>query len=104
MTVTALGHVMDIAPDRPATFITTPEDALRILWFNGNRRLAAQLMATVHTIRTEEPFLEPYLTHPSIITGLADGRCTPRALHRWLEELEIVDTGDDTADVDACFP
>ena len=57
-------------------------------------------MANVHEVRMEQPFLEPYFTHPSIITGIADGRCSPPTLLRWLEELEITETSTAAEDND----
>ena len=101
MTAVALGHVMDISEDRPASFIATAEDAVRILWQNGSGRLSAALMATVHEVRMRRPALAPYLSHPIIIRGIADGRCSPPTLLRWLEELEITSADEDVEIIDA---
>ena len=105
MTTVALGHVMDISATRPAAFITTAEDAASILATDGCPKTAAGIQQTLRHIRANRPTLVPYLTHPSIILGIARGRCGPTTLIRWLEELEAVDVGDDeTIDSDDCFP
>ena len=93
MTTIALGHVMDITEKRPAAFINTAEDAAAILFADSNKAtaLAIAVRRTLRDIRTTRPTLTPYLTHPSIIMGIAQGRCDPPTLLRWLEELEAVD-------------
>ena len=105
MTTVALGHVMDITENRPASFITTAEDAAGILYADGCQETAIGIHRMLRHIRANRPTLAPYLTHPNIIVGIANGRCGPTTLIRWLEELEATDVGDDdTADVDDCFP
>ena len=101
MTTVALGHVMDITEKRPASFITTAEDAAGILYADGCPETATAIHRALRHIRADRPTLVPYLTHPSIIVGIANGRCPPATLIRWLEELEAVDVDDDTDD---CFP
>ena len=99
MTTIALGHVMDITEKRPASFITTAEDAAAILFADSNKAtaLAIAVRRALRDIRANQPTLAPYLTHPSIILGIANGRCDPLTLLRWLEELEITDTSTDPA-------
>ncbi len=105
MTTVALGHVMDISATRPAAFVTTAEDAAAILATDGCPKTAAGIQQTLLEIRAHRPTLVPYLTHPSIILGIARGRCAPTTLIRWLEELEAADDyQDETPDVDDCFP
>ena len=106
MTTIALGHVMDITEKRPASFITTAEDAAAILFADSNKAtaLAIAVRRALRDIRHNRPHLAPYLSHPSIIVGIANGRCDPPTLLRWLEELETVDGDDETTDVDDCFP
>ena len=91
MTTIALGHVMDITEKRPASFITTAEDAAKILYGDGCPRTATGIQNALRDIRANRPTLVPYLTHPSIILGIARGRCGPTTLIRWLEELEDAD-------------
>ena len=98
MTTVALGHVMDITEKRPASFITTAEDAAGILYADGCPETATAIHRTLRDIRANRPTLVPYLTHPNIILGIANGRCVPTTLIRWLEELEDADVGDDPAD------
>lgn len=98
MTTVALGHVMDITEKRPASFITTAEDAAGILYADGCPETATAIHRALRDIRANRPTLVPYLTHPNIILGIANGRCGPTTLVRWLEELEDADVGDDTAD------
>ena len=107
MTTVALGHVMDITEKRPASFITTAEEAAGILYADGCPETATAIHRALRHIRAARPPLAPYLTHPSIILGIANGRCGATTLIRWLEELE--DADDDTADtelvdLDDCFP
>ena len=105
MTTVALGHVMDITANRPAAFITTAEEAAGILYADGCPETATAIHRALRHIRADRPTLVPYLTHPNIIVGIANGRCGPTTLIRWLEELEYADAGDDeTVDVDDCFP
>ena len=91
MTTLALGHVMDITEKRPASFITTAEDAADILNADGCPKTAAGIQNALRDIRANRKTLVPYLTHPSIILGIARGRCGPNTLIRWLEELEDAD-------------
>jgi hypothetical protein len=96
---------MDITEKRPASFITTAEEAAGILYADGCPETATAIHRALRHIRANLPTLAPYLTHPNIIVGIANGRCAPATLIRWLEELENADTGDDdTGDVDDCFP
>jgi hypothetical protein len=105
MTTVALGHVMDITEKRPAAFITTAEEAAGILYADGCPETATAIHRALRHIRANRPTLAPYLTHPNIIVGIANGRCGPTTLIRWLEELEYADAGDDDpVDVDDCFP
>jgi hypothetical protein len=95
MTLNAYGHVLDIDATRPTTLISTPEDACDILAANHRPKRAAALRSTLRHVRAKLPHLTPYLTHPDILTGIADGRCCcPASLLRWLDELENIDTGD----------
>ena len=91
MTTIALGHVMDITEKRPASFITTAEDAADILNADGCPKTATGIQNALRDIRASRPTLVPYLTHPSIILGIARGRCGPTTLIRWLEELDDAD-------------
>ena len=93
MTTIALGHVMDITEKRPASFINTAEDAAAILFADSNKAtaLAIAVRRAVRDIRATRPHLAPYLSHPSIIMGIANGRCDPATMLRWLEELEAID-------------
>jgi hypothetical protein len=105
MTTVALGHVIDITEKRPASFITTAEEAAGILYADGCPETATAIHRALRHIRADRPTLVPYLTHPNIIVGIANGRCNAATLIRWLEELEYADVGDDeTGDVDDCFP
>ena len=106
MTTVALGHVMDITDKRPASFITTAEEAAAILFADSNKAtaLAIAVRRALRDIRHNRPHLAPYLSHPNIIVGIANGRCDPPTLLRWLEELETVDGDDETTDIDDCFP
>ena len=93
MTTIALGHVMDITEKRPASFINTAEDAAAILFADSNKAtaLAIAVRRALRDIRATRPTLAHYLKHPSIILGIAQGRCDPPTLLRWLEELEAID-------------
>ena len=97
MTAVALGHVMDISEKRPASFIHTAEEAAAILYADSNRAtaLAIAMRRAVRDIRATRPRLAPYLSHPNILVGIANGRCDPPTLLRWLEELEITETSID---------
>ena len=95
MTTVALGHVMDISATRPASFISTPEEACDILAANNYPKKASALRSTLRHIRAKLPHLTPYLTHPDILVGIANARCCcPATLLRWLDELENIDTGE----------
>ena len=84
MTTIALGHVMDITEKLPATFINTAEDAAAILFADSNKAtaLAIAVRRALRDIRATRPTLTPYLKHPSIIIGIAQGRCDPPTLLR----------------------
>ena len=75
---------MDISATRPAAFVTTAEDAASILATDGCPKTAAGIQQTLREIRARRPTLVPYLTHPNIILGIANGRCGPTTLVRWL--------------------
>lgn len=94
MTLNAYGHVLDIDATRPTSIISTAEDACNIIKHTHPARATA-LRLTIRHVRAKLPHLTPYLTHPDILTGIADGRCCcPASLLRWLDELENIDTGD----------
>ena len=95
MTTVALGHVMDITANSPASFITTAEEAAGILYADGCPETATAIHRALRYIRADRPTLVPYLTHPNIIVGIANGRCGPTTLLRWLEELEDADNIED---------
>jgi len=95
MTTVALGHVIDITEKRPASFITTAEEAAGILYADGCQETAIGIHRMLRHIRANRPTLVYYLTNPSIILGIANGRCGPTTLLRWLEELEDADVWDE---------